>query len=303
MDNAVPKIEGHATFYAHLKAGRIDKARIIGLDGERFVESILVGRKYYEAPVITSRICGICPVIHNVTSTKGIEAALGIEASRQTKLLRKLMLCGQMIQSHSLHLYLLVLPDFVGASSSFELQKSHADLFQNAVTLKKYSDLIVMTIGGRAVHPVSNVPGGFKKIPEESELKKILRDSENIIEICQKTLTLFNSFDYPSLSREMIYSALSDDKEYAYYEGIIRSTAGDQFNANKYHDYIYEELKPYNRAKFATFKGKIMMVGAAARCNLNGKLLNHSLINFAKSQKINIGGFDNSFDNLMAQAI
>ena len=131
-ENSIPKIEGHATFYAHLKAGRIDKARIIGLDGERFVESIVVGRRYFEAPVITSRICGICPVIHNVTSTKAIEAACGIEVSKQTKELRKLMLCGQMIQSHSLHLYLLALPDFVGASSSFELQKTHPDLFQNA---------------------------------------------------------------------------------------------------------------------------------------------------------------------------
>jgi sulfhydrogenase subunit alpha len=300
---SIPKIEGHATFYAHLKAGRIDKARIIGLDGERFVESILVGRKYYEAPVITSRICGICPVIHNVTSTKAIEAACGIEISKQTKELRKLMLCGQMIQSHSLHLYLLVLPDFVGASSSFELQKTHPDLFQNAVTLKKYSDLIVQTVGGRAVHPVSNVPGGFKKIPELSDLKKILDESENIIEISKKTLALFASFDYPQIERKMIYSALYKNNDYAYYDGVIQTTSGNTFEAKDYHSYVYEELKPYNRAKFATLQGEEMMVGAMARYNLSRGRLNHTLVGYLKTLGITKKEFDNPFNNILAQAI
>src|SRR3989339_350799 len=302
-ENSIPKIECHATFYAHLKAGRIDKARIIGLDGERFVESIVVGRRYFEAPVITSRICGICPVIHNVTSTKAIEAACGIEVSKQTKELRKLMLCGQMIQSHSLHLYLLALPDFVGASSSFELQKTHPDLFQNAVTLKKYSDLIVQIVGGRAVHPVSNVPGGFKKIPEFSDLKKILNESDRIIEISQKTLALFASFDYPQIERKMIYSALCEDNDYAYYEGIIQTTSGNKFQAKDYHNYVYEELKPYNRAKFATLRGKEMMVGAMARYNLSRNKLNHTLAAYLKTLDISDKEFDNPFNNILAQAI
>lgn len=303
MEKSIPKIEGHATFYAHLKAGRIDKARIIGLDGERFVESILVGRKYYEAPVITSRICGICPVIHNVTSTKAIEKACGIEVSKQTKELRKLMLCGQMIQSHSLHLYLLVLPDFVGASSSFELQKTHPDLFQNAVVLKKYADLIVQTVGGRAVHPVSNVPGGFKKVPDISDLRIILNESESIIDISQKTFSLFASFDYPQIKREMIYSALCKDNDYAYYDGVIKTSNGDKFEAKNYHSYIYEELRPYNRAKFATLKGKEMMVGAMARYNLSRNKLNHTLMGYIQTLGITKKDFDNPFNNILAQAI
>lgn len=302
MNELVPKIEGHATFYTHLKNGRVDKAQMIGLENDRFVEKILFGRKYYEAPIITSRICGICPTIHNITSTKAIESACGITPSEQTKQLRKLMLCGQMIQSHSLHLYLLVLPDFVGVNSSFELQKNHPDLFKNAINLKQYADSIIEIIGGRAVHPITNVVGGFKKFPEINRLKKLLIESENILKIAQKTVSLFNSFKYPIVEHKLIYSALSSEKDYAYYDGKIKTTSGINFEANNYKRYIFEELKPYTRAKFGTLRGKTMLVGASSRINLNKKFLGketHELMLEAGIKKY----FNNPFDNIIAQAI
>ncbi|MFA7243976.1 MAG: Ni/Fe hydrogenase subunit alpha [Patescibacteria group bacterium] len=302
MSSSVPKIEGHATFYAHLRAGKVDKARIIGLDGDRFVEKILFGRSYMEVPVITSRICGICPVIHNVTSTKAVENALDIKVSEQVETLRKLMLCGQMVQSHSLHLYLLVLPDFMGMSSSFELQKKHPDIFADAVALKSYADSIIEIIGGRAVHPVSNVPGGFKKFPEISELRKLLEESKKMTDLGIKTLKLFQSFNYPEISRKIIYSALSDLNEYAFYGGEIKTTSGENFKAKDYKKYIYEEILPYNRAKFGTLKGKEMMVGAIARINLNKKQLEKEI---GSLKELGVGEelSDNPFGNIIAQAI
>lgn len=300
-NESVPKIEGHASFYAHLKAGRIDEARIIGLDGDRFVEKILFGRKYTEIPIITSRICGICPVIHNVTSTKAVEAALGITVSEQTKNLRKLMLTGQMIQSHSLHLYLLVLPDFMGLSSSFELQKNHPELFSNAVKLKAYADKIVEFIGGRAVHPVSNVPGGFKKYPKISELKELLKMSEEAEVLGLSTLKLFQSFKYPEIEREMIYSALSGE-DYAYYDGKIKATNGVEFSPSDYKKYIYEEIIPYNRAKFGTLKGEEIMVGSMARINLNRRKIEKIVGNLKNDLSVT-QEFSNPFDNIIAQAI
>ena len=300
MAEAVPKIEGHATFYAHLKSGHIDKARIIGLDGERFVEKILFGRKYFEAPIITSRICGICPVIHNITSAKAVESALKIEVTSQTKTLRKLMLCGQMIQSHSLHLYLLVLPDFVGMSSSFELQKNHPKLFNNAVILKKYADSIIETIGGRAVHPVSNVVGGFKKFPSYDNLKKLKGQFEQVKDIALDTIKLFLSFKYPEIERDIIYSSLSNQKDYAFYDGNITSTVGKHFKPNNYKKYIYEEIVPYNRAKFATLRGQEIMVGAMARININSKYF----IKEFEGLNLNlISSFNNPFNNIIAQAL
>ena len=302
MADSVPKIEGHATFYAHLKSGHIDKARIIGLDGDRFVEKILFGRKYFEAPIITSRICGICPVIHNITSAKAVESALKIEVTSQTKTLRKLMLCGQMIQSHSLHLYLLVLPDFVGMSSSFELQKNHPKLFNNAVILKKYADSIIETIGGRAVHPVSNVVGGFKKFPSIDNLKKLKDQFEQVKDIALDTIKLFLSFEYPDIKRDIIYSALSNQKDYAFYDGNISSTTGKNFKPSNYKKYIYEEIVPYNRAKFATLRGQEIMVGAMARININGKYIAQEFKNLNLDLNLT-SNFDNPFNNIIAQAL
>lgn len=302
MNEAVPKIEGHAAFYSHLKNGHVDKAQLIGLENDRFVEKILFGRKYFEAPIITSRICGICPTIHNITSIKAIEAACGIVPSPQTKKLRELMLCGQMIQSHSLHLYLLVAPDFVGASSSFELQKTHPELFKNAIELKKYADKIIETIGGRAVHPIASVPGGFKSYPEKEELENLAKSAKQIEEIAAKTLRLFTSFSYPTMKREIIYSSLHSDGEYAFYDGDIWTSAGDLFRAEEYNSYIYEEIKPYTHAKFGTLKGKEIMVGAMARYNQNHSHLNEKTKEIISELGIE-NKFDNPFNNILAQAI
>jgi len=299
---AVPKIEGHAAFYTHLKNGQVDKARVIGLENDRFVEKILVGRKYWEAPIITSRICGICPTIHNVTSTKAIEAASGIEVTDQTKTLRKLMLAGQMIQSHSLHLYLLVLPDFVGASSSFELQTNHPELFKNAIELKRYADKIIETIGGRAVHPIASVPGGFKSYPTKEKLTELLSASTEVVEIAKQTLSLFKSFKYPKVKREIICSGLESKDEYPFYEGNIRASKRKAFAPAQYSQYLIEKLKPYTRAKFATLRGKTIMVGAMARLNLSGKLLDAKTTELVKELKIKFP-FVNPFDNIIAQAI
>lgn len=298
---AVPKIEGHAAFYTHLKNGRVDKARIIGLENDRFVERILVGRKFWEAPIITSRICGICPTIHNITSIKAIENACGIIPSAQTEILRKLMLAGQMIQSHSLHLYLLVLPDYIGVSSSFELQKDHPELFKNAIILKKYADKILETIGGRAVHPIASVPGGFKAYPKSSELKELLSLARDAEKTAEETIRLFAGFDYFEINQKVIYSALHNDKIYAYYEGEIWTSEGGHFNPDDYSKYIYEELKPYTRAKFATLKGKVMYVGAMARINVN-KLPDKRTAEMAKKYGISLP-FNNAFDNIVAQAL
>lgn len=300
--NSVPKIEGHAAFYTHLKNGRVDKARIIGLENDRFVEKILVGRKYWEAPIITSRICGICPTIHNVTATRAIEAACSIKPTDQTIELRKLMLAAQIIQSHSLHLYLLVLPDFVGVSSSFELQKHHPEQFKNAIDLKKYADKIIETIGGRAVHPIASVPGGFKSYPRQSDLVSLIEMSDQALHTAEETLRLFSSFKYPELPKSTTWSGLYLPDEYAFYSGEIKTSGKTTFAANDYSKYIIEKLKPYTHAKFGSLKGKIMNVGAIARVNLNSERLSQETKRLINELEIKLP-LNNSFSNIIAQAI
>lgn len=296
------KIDDHATFFTHLKNESAFHAKLAGLENDRYIEKILFGKKYYEAPIITSRICGACSTAHNIASTKAIETACGIMPSKQTIDLRRILLCGQMIQSHSLHLYLLVLPDFIGANSLFELQKSHPELFSNATKIKYYADAIIEAIGGRTIHPITNVPGGFKKFPEKEILKSLLQKSEEALEISKKTIQLFQSFDYPKISRKIISTALNSSTKYAYYDGKVKTSGGITFDPINYKHYLLEELKPYTRAKFGTLRGKTMMVGATARLNQNKKHLDRETLDLFLELNIK-NNFDSPFDIIIAEAI
>jgi len=278
------------------------QAQIGAFESERFFEKILVGRKFWEAPIITSRICGNCSAIHNITSIKAIESACSINPSLQTQKLRKLMICGQMIYSHSLHLYWEVLPDFVGIGSFFELQKSHPDLFQNAISLIRYAEKILETFGGRTMHLIASVPGGFKSYPKKQSAKILLAESQDALGAAEKTLRLIAFLNYPFLETKRAFITLHKSDEYAFYEGDIWANTGEHFEAKDYSNFIYEELMPQNRAKFGTLMGKKVMVGALARYNQNGAFLGEKI----KKLINNLGvpkTLNNPFYNILAEAI
>src|SRR3989338_7286957 len=150
----ITKIEGHANLMVKVEKGIVKKAHLEVFEGARFFEGILKGRKYNEAPTLTSRICGVCPVAHQVTSLRAIENALKINVSEQTKKLRELLLIGQIFQSHLLHLFFLALPDYLGYESAIQMAKKHKETLKKALALKKLANRIIYVIGGREIHPV-----------------------------------------------------------------------------------------------------------------------------------------------------
>lgn len=302
MQSKVPKIEGHALFYLHLKRGQIKDARIVGLQGERFTESLVKARKYEDAPVITSRICGICPTIHNLTSIRAIEEAMEVEVSKQTKAFRRLMLFGQMIQSHALHLYLLVLPDYLGVDNAFLLQKSHPEHWRRAVNLKKFGDKIIETFAGRATHPISSVVGGFVKYPEIAALDDLLVQSESAVEDSLMMLKLFAGLTFPKLKRPSNYLALSNKDSYEIYQSKIKSTRGQIFDPQDYKNFVKEIIRPYTKTKFGLFENREFMVGAIARMNLSYKQLEPEVLKVMAELDIK-PPFSSAFDNVIAQAV
>jgi coenzyme F420-reducing hydrogenase alpha subunit len=160
----------------------------------------------------------------------------------------------------------------------------------------------VETIGGRAVHPVSNVPGGFRKYPKKDNLKILLDNAKAAEVLGLETLKLFSSFKYPEISRKMIYSSLSKINEYSYYDGDVKATNGNTFRALDYKKYIYEEIVPYNRAKFGTLKGEVIMVGSIARIAINQRKLEERIGSLKNDLSIS-QDFNNPFDNIIAQAV
>ncbi|MFA5052247.1 MAG: nickel-dependent hydrogenase large subunit, partial [Patescibacteria group bacterium] len=159
----ISKIEGHATFWGALKHGNITEAKISTLEGSRLIEGVLVGRNYMDAPLVTSRICGVCPVVHNMTSIKALEIAMRVKVAPTTTMLRKLMMLGQFIQSHSLHAYFMTIPDFYGKDSALDLLKEAPKQSAMALKIREFGNRLVGIIGGRTVHPINSQVGGFLK--------------------------------------------------------------------------------------------------------------------------------------------
>lgn len=287
MQNFIAKIEGHGNLTIDWDKGEV-KLNIF--EGERLFEGILVGRSAEEMPWITSRICGVCPTAHNLASLNTIENALGITPNKTTVLLRDIMQCGQMIQSHALHLFFLVLPDYIGIDRGTELAQKNPAAFKDALLLKEVSDMMVQIVGGRIVHPTTTTIGGFHKVPTKSALKKLLKKIKETEDAAQKMIQVFEGLKYPDLKVDLKLAAQEGDHIVSVYSIDV-----DKKEKSLIADYkkdIEEEVRDYSTAKFSKYKGEEALVGSLARMAINK--------NIQRSKKMD---FSNPFHNNIAQAI
>jgi coenzyme F420-reducing hydrogenase alpha subunit len=298
----VAKIEGHASLITDLESGEINRARFKTLEGSRFIEGILVGRNYQEAPLITARICGVCPVVHNLGSILAIEDAMKVKVSEKTVVLRKLMMWGQFIQSHSLHLYFLTLPDYFKMQNSLKLLKDFPEETKQALEIRAFGNKLIEVIGGRSIHPMNSAVGGFMKNPDERELKSLLKQIDPLLEIGAKVTGIFNLLKYPKFSRKTEFISLTNKKEYPIYQGILTSTMDRTITKEKFIKEVEEEYSNWQRIKKTKLYGKIYMVGALARLNVNRNLLKPKARALLKASGIDFPSY-NTFHNILGQMI
>ncbi len=287
MNDFIAKIEGHGNLTIDWKKNQV-KLNIH--EGERLFEGLLVGRAAEEMHWITSRICGICPIAHNLASLAAIENALGIEVNSTTVLLRDLMQCGQMIQSHALHLFFLSLPDYLGIDRGTELAQKNPEAFKSALALKEISDKVAEIIAGRSVHPTRTTIGGFHKIPTKSVLEKLLNKLKKTEKDAKNTLELVSKINFPKLKVELQLAAQDNGKIIAVSSNNIKGRK--ESSIGSYKETIEEEVRDYSTAKFGKYRGEEMFVGSLARLAIYG--------NYDKKYKID---FENPFYNNLAQAI
>jgi len=305
----IHKIEGEAGFWAKvMRTGEIEDLKIQTLLGLRQIEGILVGRRYFEVPIVVSRICGICPVPHILCSVTAIENALKIKVSEQTALLRKLILAANIIHSHTLHLFFLSLPDFFDIENDLDLLKKFSKESKSALRVRDLALEITRVIGGRAVHPITPIVGGFTKIPEKEKLKKILEKIPQAIEDANLLIETFKKIEYPEFERENLFASIFNGKDYPYYIEKFVKIGEEKFTFSDFYSVQIEEnlkLFPVKRVKF---KGGPYMVGAIARIKNNEKFLTKNskekLNQFLKEKKLGKEQyFKNTFHNLFSQAI
>lgn len=298
----IARIEGHAGFIGKIVNGKIAEAKIETQEGARLFESLLVGRHFYDAPVITARICGVCPVIHNLTSIKAIENAFGVDPHPFVVTLRQLMLAGQTIQSHTLHLYFLVIADYFNAESGLEFAAKYPDEAKAFLELRDFGNKIIEVIGGRSIHPLTPKAGGFTKLPDKKQLADLLSNVDQNMRRAKKLLSVIAGAPIPKFSRATNYVAMHDNIGYLSYEGQMYSSRNHAMNVDKFIKIIREVEVEGMPAKRAKIHSKGYLVGALARINLNSNNLNPEAAQELKKLNISIPCF-NSFYNNIAQAI
>jgi sulfhydrogenase subunit alpha len=301
-ENSVSRVEGHGDLVLDVKNKKIEKLLFRIPESPRFFEAMLVGRNYDEPSHITSRICGICSVAHTLASIKATEKALGIEVSEQTLKLRKLIMHHECVQSNVLHVYFLAAPDLFGVGSVVPLVDINPEVVNIALRTKAMANEMVRIIGGRAVHPIRTVVGGFTKLPtieEMEKMKKILKGSYRDLE---KSLEVFKTLKLPEFERETEYISITDPDEYALYDGNIKSSDGWEIDDQDYLDKIREKVVQYSTGKHARASRDSYMVGALARFNNNYYKLSDNAKQYAEELGLRAPCY-NTFMNNMAQFV
>ncbi|MDI6755138.1 MAG: Ni/Fe hydrogenase subunit alpha [Thermodesulfobacteriota bacterium] len=265
----VTRVEGHGNIVVNVKEGKIEECKWEVVEAPRFFEAFVRGRSYLELAHITSRICGICSIGHTLCSLQATEAALGVKISEQTRLLRRILIQGENLQSHVLHAYFLAAPDFVGAPSVFPLVKTHPEVVVRALRMKKLANDLCDVFGGRTVHPITPTVNGFTKLPGIKEIKAIRQRLAEAVPDLEATLELFKTLKIPDFKRETEYISLKSKEEYALYDGVIASTDAGTTPVENYRSWTNEYLVPHSTAKYTKHVRDTYMVGALARFNNN----------------------------------
>ncbi|MCL4874905.1 Ni/Fe hydrogenase subunit alpha [bacterium] len=298
----ITRVEGHGNIVIDVKKGEIKELKLEIIESPRFFEMMLRGRRYDEAQHIMARICGICAVSHTSAALRAIEDAMDIRVSRQATLLRKLAFDGEMLQSHILHIFFLVLPDLAGVGSIVPLLASHPEMAKTGLELKRLANEICETVGGRHIHPISLFPGGVVFTPKPAHLKKLKRELEASFTGLDAALEFLADSKLPDFSLEREFISLKSKGEYAFYSGEPVSSLGKEIDPKGFTEEVKEYVVEHSSAKHARSSKGTYMVGALARVNNNRRQLGPRAKDALKASGMKLPCY-NPFMNNMAQLI
>ncbi len=260
------RVEGEAALHVELNGQPFLQLRIF--EPPRFFEGFLVGRRYDEVGDIVSRICGICPVSHMTTAILAVEKAAGIEVSEQTTVLRRLFSVSQIVASHLVHLYALAMPDYYGCPSIVEMRENFTERIARFLRMKTVMNKLTGIIGGRPLHAVTHLPGGFTSIPNPAQFGAVLEELKSIRPEAEQVVRDVADFQLPDFPAPCEHVALHGRDGYAINGGRIVSDRGLDISMDDYDAHFKEWEVPYAFTKqSATADGYIFRVGALARWN------------------------------------
>jgi len=264
------RVEGESALRVTLHEGAVSDVELRIFEPPRFFEALLRGRAYSEAPDITARICGICPVAYQMSAVHAMEDALGVTVDAPLRALRRLLYCGEWIESHALHVYLLHAPDFLGYESAIAMARDHQGEVERGLQLKKAGNEIVQLIGGREIHPINVRVGGFYRVPTRRELAPLAERLKWARDAAQETVRWVAGLEFPDCERDYEFVALSHPDEYPFNEGRIVSNKGLEIGARDYDAHFEERHVAHSTALQSAIRGRgSYLVGPLARYSLN----------------------------------
>jgi len=297
------RVEGEGRLFVKVKNDKVTEAQFNIFEPPRFFEAFLRGRKYYEAPDITARICGICPVAYQMSSSHAMEQICDVTVDGQLRELRRLLYCGEWIESHVLHIYMLHAPDYLGYEDAILMAKDYPDIVTNGLKLKKIGNDIMILLGGREIHPINTRVGGFYKAPEKKELEQFIEPLKWALDTALQTVELTSTFSFPELERDYEFVSLRHPDEYPLNEGRIVSSKGIDIDISQFLDYFEEHHVEHSTSLQATVKERDdYMTGPMARYNNNFDKLPKIAKDAAK--KAGLGEFvTNPFKSIVVRSV
>jgi sulfhydrogenase subunit alpha len=264
------RVEGEGALYVKISNNTVKDVKFKIWEPPRLFEAFLRGRNYSEAPDITARICGICPIAYQMSSAHAMESGFGVTVDPQVRALRRLIYCGEWIESHALHVYLLHAPDFLGYEDAIQAAKDHPDIVQQGLQLKKVGNELMAFLGGREIHPINLRVGGFYKVPTKQELASFVEKLEWARDAALETVRWTATLPFPDFEQDYEFVALRHPDEYAITEGRLVSNKGLDIALSEYDDHFVEEHVERANALHSKLKERgAYLVGPLARYNLN----------------------------------
>jgi sulfhydrogenase subunit alpha len=270
----ITRVEGEGSLRLTVRDGEVTEARLNIFEAPRYFERVIVGRSGDEVIDIVARICGICPIAYQMSAVHGFEHLYGVDIDPSVRALRRLLYCGEYIQSHALHVYLLHAPDYLGYPSALAMAVDHRAIVEQGLAIKKVGNQLITALGGRPVHPVSVRIGGFSRVPRRGELDGIRRALDTAVEQSLATVRLVASWDPPVLEHAQPLVALRHPSEYPYNDGRIVSTDGLDLAPGAWGEAFEERhLEGSNALHARTRDGRVYLLGPTARITLAAESL------------------------------
>jgi len=299
------RVEGHGGIFVKIVGDVVHEVNMDVFEGSRYYEALLKGKHFLEVQGIITRVCAICSASHTVAALTAIEKALGIEQTDRVHQLRGLLVLGATVESHALHVFALALPDFLGHDSIISMASAHPAEVTFALKLKQLGNRIQELVGGRAVHPINTLVGGFGQLPRPEELREIRDDLARALDPLMGLVDLCASLEVPTWpAQETVYVALKPYEEAFRFRGDVLCTSrGEEYPVDQYRDVVREFTVEHSHAKHSALAtGETYMVGSLARLKLWGHYLQGRALE-AREKLFPAGIQDNALLNNWAQLV